>query len=81
MARLRQTLPATRIIVRGDCGFCRQRPLRPCERAQAGCVIGLACNARLEARVACAELMPAENDARTGVKQRWTDEFAYAAAT
>jgi len=52
VARLRQAWPATRIIVRGDSGFCRQRLLRFCERAGVGYVIGLARNARLEARVA-----------------------------
>jgi hypothetical protein len=79
VARLRQAWPATRIIVRGDSGFCRQRLLRYCERVGVGYLIGLARNARLEARVAYAELMLAEDYGRTGVKQRWIDEFAYAA--
>jgi len=79
VARLRQRWPAVRIIVRGDSGFCRQRLLRYCERAGVGYVIGLARNARLEARVAYAELMLAEEYGRTGVKQRWIDEFTYAA--
>ncbi len=81
VARLRQAWPGVRIIVRGDCGFCRQRLLRFCERAGVGDVIGLARNARLEARVALAELMLAEEYGRTGVKQRWIDEFPYAAET
>lgn len=79
VTRLRQTWPGVRVIVRGDSGFCRQRLLRYCERAGVGYVIGLARNARLEARVAYAELMLAEDYGRTGVKQRWIDEFAYAA--
>jgi len=81
VARLRQAWPATRIIVRGDSGFCRQRLLRLCERAGVGYLIGLARNARLEARVALAELMLTDEYGRTGVKQRWIDEFAYAAET
>lgn len=81
VARLRQAWPGVRIIVRGDSGFCRQRLLRFCERAGVGYVIGLARNARLEARVALAELMLAEEYGRTGVKQRWIDEFPYAAET
>ena len=79
VARLRQVWPAVRIIVRGDSGFCRQRLLRFCERAGVGYVIGLARNARLEGIVALAELMLVDEFARTGAKQRWIDEFTYAA--
>jgi hypothetical protein len=78
-APLRQAWSAVRIVVRGNSGFCRQRLLRFCERAGVGYVIGLARNARLEARVAYAELMLAEDYGRTGVKQRWIDAFACAA--
>jgi hypothetical protein len=81
VARLRQAWPGVKIVVRGDSGFCRQRLLRYCERAGVGYLIGLARNARLEARVAYAELMLADAYGRTGVKQRWIDEFAYAAET
>ncbi|MCX7902621.1 MAG: IS1380 family transposase [Burkholderiaceae bacterium] len=77
--RLRQAWPGARIIVRGDSGFCRQRLLRFCARAGVGCVIGLARNARLEARVALAELMLADEYGRSGIKQRLIDEFTYAA--
>jgi hypothetical protein len=79
VARLRQAWPQVRIIVRGDSGFCRQRLLRYCERAGVDYLIGLARNARLEAQVAYAELMLADEYGRTGVKQRWIDEFTYAA--
>ena len=81
VARLRQAWPGVRLIVRGDSGFCRQRLLRFCERAGVGYVIGLARNARLEARVALAELMLADEYGRGGIKQRLIDEFAYAADT
>ena len=77
--RLRQRWPTVRIIVRGDSGFCRQRLLRYCERAGVRYAIGLARNARLEAQVAYAELMLADEYERTGVKQRLIDEFIYAA--
>jgi hypothetical protein len=77
--RLRQAWPDVRIIVRGDSGFCRQRLLRWCERNAVGYVIGLARNARLEAQVAYAELMLADEYERTGIKQRLIDEFTYAA--
>jgi hypothetical protein len=79
VTRLRQAWPQVRIVVRGDSGFCRQRLLRYCERVDVGYVIGCARNARLEARVAYAELMLAEEYSRSGVKQRLVGEFAYAA--
>ena len=79
VARLRQVWPDVKIIVRGDSGFCRQRLLRWCERSGVSYVVGLARNARLEATVQYAEAMLADEYARTGVKQRLIDEFAYAA--
>jgi len=66
-------------MVRGDSGFCRQRLPRYRERAGVGYVIGLARDAQLEARVALAELMLAEDYGRSGIKQRLIDEFVYAA--
>ena len=77
--RLRRAWPETRIIVRGDSGFCRQRLLRWCERSGVSYIIGLARNARLEARVRLAELMLADEYERSGAKQRLIDEFTYAA--
>jgi len=77
--RLRQAWPESRIIVRGDSGFCRQRLLRWCERSGVSYIIGLARNARLEARVRYAELMLADEYERSGTKQRLIDEFTYAA--
>jgi hypothetical protein len=77
--RLRCAWPEARIIVRGDSGFCRQRLLRWCERSGVSYIIGLARNARLEARVRLAELMLADEFERSGTKQRLIDEFSYAA--
>ena len=77
--RLRGAWPETRIIVRADSGFCRQRLLRWCERSDVSYIIGLARNARLEARVRLAELMLADEYERSGTKQRLIDEFTYAA--
>jgi hypothetical protein len=77
--RLRRAWPETRIIVRADSGFCRQRLLRWCERSGVSYIIGLARNARLEARVRLAELMLADEYERSGAKQRLIDEFSYAA--
>ena len=77
--RLRCAWPDTRIIVRADSGFCRQRLLRWCERSGVSYIIGLARNARLEARVRLAEFMLADEYERSGTKQRLIDEFTYAA--
>jgi hypothetical protein len=79
VARLRQTWPEAKIIVRGDSGFCRQRLLRWCERSGVSYIVGLARNARLQATVQYAEAMLADEYVRTGVKQRLIDEFGYAA--
>lgn len=79
VAQLRRIWPDTRIIVRGDSGFCRQRLLRWCERSGVSYIVGLARNARLEVTVRYAEAMLAEDYERSGVKQRLIDEFSYAA--
>jgi hypothetical protein len=79
VARLRQAWPEVRIIVRGDSGFCRQRLLRWCERSGVRYIIGLARNARLQARVQYAERMLQDEYERSGIKQRLIGEFAYAA--
>jgi hypothetical protein len=42
VSRLRQSWPEVRIAVRADPGFCRQRLLRWCGRANAGYAIGVA---------------------------------------
>ncbi len=79
IGRLRQAWPNTRFIVRGDSGFCRQRLLRWCERAQVRYVIGLARNARLQAAVEPLETQMAEAYLRDGTKQRRIGELRYAA--
>ena len=77
--RLRRAWPQTRIIVRGDSGFCRQRLLRWCERVGVGYIIGLARNARLHAAVEIAEASLADGYKASGTKQRLIGEFSYAA--
>lgn len=77
--QLRRHWPATRIIVRGDSGFCRQNLMRWCERSDVGYVLGLARNARLEAAVSMVELALIEAYQSSGVKQREIGEFRYAA--
>jgi hypothetical protein len=79
VTRLRQVWPATRIIVRGDSGFCRQPLLRWCERSQVDYVIGVARNARLQRQVLAWEVELKAAFEVLGTKQRAIHEFRYAA--
>lgn len=79
--RLRRSWPAVRIVVRADSGFCRQRLIRWCERADVGYIIGLARNRRLEAAVASTQAEMRRGYEHTGIKQRQIGEFIYAAGT
>jgi hypothetical protein len=47
VARIRQRWPQTRIIIRGDSGFCREHIMAWCEANQIDYVLGLAKNKRL----------------------------------
>jgi len=76
--RLRQSWPEVRIVVRGDSGFCRQRLLRWCERANVGYAIGVARNKRLEKMVVPQEARLLSDWERTGEKQRSVGELRYA---
>ena len=79
--RLRAVWPNTRILFRGDSGFCRWRMLAWCERHGVDYVVGIACNERLE-RLAAPHLNQAEADyQRTGHKQRHFHELRYGART
>jgi len=79
--RLRQRWPQVRIIFRGDSGFCCQRILNYCERANVHYIIGLARNPRLQQITEFLELAMKEVFERIGLKQREIGEFVYAANT
>lgn len=79
VTRLRQAWPQTRMIVRGDSGFCRQRLIRWCERSDVHYVIGVARNARLHRAVEHWEDELREAFEQTGIKQRCIREFRYGA--
>jgi hypothetical protein len=81
VTRIRQDWPDTRIIVRGDSGFCRRRLLHYCERSGVNYVIGLARNKRLQRAdaVRALTLVLRERFERRRVKQRACTEFRYAA--
>ena len=65
--------------MRGDSGFCRRRLLLWCERSGVNYLVGLARNARLQARVELAEAALADAYKTHKTKQRLIDEFNYAA--
>ena len=79
--RIRQDWPDTRIIFRGDSGFCRWKLLRWCERHDVGYVVGIARNKVLERQAE--PFMQAAEAAfvQTGHKQRNFHEVLYAAET
>jgi hypothetical protein len=79
--RIRQVWPDTRIIFRGDSGFCRWKLLRWCEGHGIGYVVGLARNQVLERRAARHMRAAEKAFRRTGQKQRHFHEFRYAAKT
>jgi len=47
VAQIRERWPKTRIVIRGDSGFCREAIMRWCEDNRVGYVLGLARNVRL----------------------------------
>lgn len=79
VTRLRQTWPQVKIVFRGDSGFCRQRILNYCERADVHYLVGLARNTRLEQMTEFVELAMKDAYEASGIKQRELGEFVYAA--
>ena len=77
--RLRQAWPQVKIVFRGDSGFCRQRILNYCERADVHYLVGLARNPRLEQMTEFVELAMKDAYEASGIKQRELGEFVYAA--
>jgi len=74
---LRQSWPHTRIVVRADSGFCRDRLLTWCESHQVDYVIGLARNVRLQAQLAPALERARQQAVLVGGPARVYREFAY----
>ena len=79
VTRLRQAWPGVKIVFRGDSGFCRQRILNYCERADVHYIVGLARNTRLEQMTEFVELTMKDAYEASGIKQRELGEFVYAA--
>jgi len=77
VAQIRKRWPKTRIIIRGDSGFCREAIMGWCEYNRVGYVLGLARNARL-VRALGAPLHEAKVEYQTtGVAARRFAEFPY----
>ena len=77
VGRMRGRWPGTRIVVRGDSGFCREEIMRWCEDNGVGYVLGLARNARLVRRIEKALRKSRRRHAATGAASRRFREFRY----
>jgi hypothetical protein len=79
VTRLRQAWPRTKIVFRGDSGFCRDRLLSWCDRHDVKYVVGIARNDRLLALADPLMRQAQEQFARSQQKQRLFTAFDYAA--
>ena len=77
VARIRAAWPDTRIILRGDSGFCREEIMAWCEAQGLGYVFGLARNTRLVSKLAPALRKSRRRSAATGKTSRRFREFRY----
>ena len=77
VARIRAAWPESRIVVRGDSGFCREKIMAWCEAEGLGYVLGVARNARLEAKLKPALRKSRRRFAATGKASRRFREFRY----
>jgi len=77
VGQIRERWPKTRIIIRGDSGFCREAIMSWCEANRVDYLLGLARNARL-VRAIGAQLHEAhEEQHRTGRAARRLRDFSY----
>jgi hypothetical protein len=75
--RLRRRWPETRIIVRGDSGFCREDLMSWCEAQGVDYVLGLAKNSRLKAAIATEMVEAKGHYEATGQAARVFKDFRY----
>jgi len=78
---IRRHWPDTRIVFRGDSGFCRHRMLDWCDRHQVDYVVGIARNDRLVQAAAPAMKLVAEAAERAGCKLAGIYRFLYRAGS
>lgn len=79
--RLRRAWPRTKIVFRGDSGFCRDLLLSWCDRNDVKYVVGIARNDRLLSLAASLMHQAEEQFEHSGQKQRLFTAFDYAAGT
>ena len=77
VSRIRQCWPETRIMIRGDSGFCREPIMAWCEDNGVDYVLGLAINARLKGHVTEAMEQAKQQFARTQQASRVFVDFTY----
>ena len=77
VGRIRARWPGTRIVVRGDSGFCREPLMRWCEERGIGYVFGLARNARLVRAIGRQMHQARTEYRRTGEPARRYRDFRY----
>jgi hypothetical protein len=77
VAQILARWPDTRIVVRGDSGFCNDEVMRWCEESGVDYILGLAQNSRLRAEIA-GEMADAKAEhARTGEEARVFKDYRY----
>lgn len=81
VTRLRRAWPRTKIVFRGDSGFCRDLLLSWCDRHEVKYVVGIARNSRLQEKTAKLMRRAEKQFGKTGQKQRLFTAFDYAAGT
>jgi hypothetical protein len=75
--RIREAWPATRIVIRGDSGFCREWLMSWCESRGVDFVLGIARNERLREAIACELEEARELHERTDAPARVFKSFEY----
>jgi len=77
VAQIREHWPKTRIVIRGDSGFCRESIMAWCEANRVKYVLGLARNARLVRAIGGQMQQAREEYDRTGEAARCFRDFEY----
>lgn len=77
VAQILARWPDTRIIVRGDSGFCNDEVMRWCEESGVDYILGLAQNTRLRAEIAGEMAAAKAEHERTGEEARVFKDFRY----
>jgi hypothetical protein len=79
VAQIREAWPATKIILRGDSGFCRHQLMSWCENNSVDFVFGLARNQRLRKIIGAQMHAATQQWNQTGKPARVFSEFSYQA--